>query len=179
MQQTIHISTPDHNGLYDITNQVAAIVSDSGIQSGMVNVYAQGATAAIMIQENWDDSVQRDVVSMLNKLIPNGVWEHDRQDGNGRQPAEPGRALSGTAAVSQYAKHDQRQAARKRRGDAGPRRRHLQCDQDEGEYHQHESVLAGQRLHGADKAVGQAGMPAPPLRPLEDLHEKRERTDKS
>lgn len=37
----------------------------------------------IMIQENWDDSVQRDVVSLLNKLIPSGVWEHDQQDGNG------------------------------------------------------------------------------------------------
>jgi secondary thiamine-phosphate synthase enzyme len=49
----------------------------------MVNVYVQGATAGIMIQENWDDSVQRDVVSLLNKLIPNGVWEHDQQDGNG------------------------------------------------------------------------------------------------
>ncbi len=83
MQQTIQISTPAHNGLYDITRQVEAIVSESGIQTGMVNVYVQGATAGIMIQENWDESVQRDVVSLLNKLIPNGVWEHDRQDGNG------------------------------------------------------------------------------------------------
>lgn len=49
MQQTIHISTPAHNGLYDITRQVAAIVSESGVQSGLVNVYAQGATAGIMI----------------------------------------------------------------------------------------------------------------------------------
>ena len=83
MQQTIHIPTPAHNGLYDITRQVEAIVTESGVQTGMVNVYAQGATAGIMIQENWDDSVQRDVVSLLNKLIPHGVWEHDRQDGNG------------------------------------------------------------------------------------------------
>ena len=29
----------------------------------MVNVYAQGATSAIMVQENWDDSVQRDVIT--------------------------------------------------------------------------------------------------------------------
>ncbi|MFW6363541.1 MAG: secondary thiamine-phosphate synthase enzyme YjbQ, partial [Spirochaeta sp.] len=36
-----------------------------------------------MIQENWDDSVQRDVVQLLRELIPNGVWEHDKQDGNG------------------------------------------------------------------------------------------------
>jgi secondary thiamine-phosphate synthase enzyme len=83
VQQSIHISTPAHNGLYDITRQVEAIVSESGVQSGMVNVYVQGATAGVMIQENWDDSVQRDVVSLLNKLVPNGVWEHDQQDGNG------------------------------------------------------------------------------------------------
>jgi secondary thiamine-phosphate synthase enzyme len=83
MQQTIQISTPAHNGLYDITQQVEAVVSESGIKTGLVNVYVQGATAGIMIQENWDDSVQRDVISMLNKLIPSGVWEHDQQDGNG------------------------------------------------------------------------------------------------
>ena len=83
MQQTITISTPARNGLYDITRQVEAIVAESGVQTGLVNVYVQGATAGIMIQENWDDSVQRDVVSLLRKLIPQGVWEHDRQDGNG------------------------------------------------------------------------------------------------
>jgi secondary thiamine-phosphate synthase enzyme len=83
MQKTFQISTSDHNGLYDITRQVEAIVAESGVQSGLVNVYVQGATAGIMIQENWDDSVQRDVVLLLRKLIPAGVWEHDRQDGNG------------------------------------------------------------------------------------------------
>ena len=49
MQQSIHISTPARNGLYDITRQVEAIVAESGVQSGMVNVYVQGATAGIMI----------------------------------------------------------------------------------------------------------------------------------
>lgn len=83
MQQTIQISTQSHNGLYDITQSVQKIVSQSNIQIGFVNVYSQGATAAIMIQENWDESVQTDVVSLLNKLIPSGVWEHDKQDGNG------------------------------------------------------------------------------------------------
>jgi len=83
MQQTIHISTPAHNGLYDITRQVEAIVTKSGVQQGLVNVYVQGATAGIMIQENWDQSVQNDVISLLRKLIPSGVWEHDHQDNNG------------------------------------------------------------------------------------------------
>ncbi len=83
MQQTIHISTPAHNGLYDITRQVEAIVTESGVPAGLVNVYVQGATAGIMIQENWDDSVQNDVVTLFNKLVPAGIWEHDAQDNNG------------------------------------------------------------------------------------------------
>ena len=83
MQKTITISTCSREGLYDITNEVVSVVSESGIKEGMVNVYVQGATAAIMIQENWDDSVQQDVVDFLRKIIPKGVWLHDAQDGNG------------------------------------------------------------------------------------------------
>ncbi len=83
MQETIDIPTTSHNGLYDITEQVRTIASKSKVKTGIVSVYAQGATAAIMIQENWDNSVQNDVISLLNKLIPHGVWEHDAQDNNG------------------------------------------------------------------------------------------------
>ena len=49
MQQAIQISTSAHNGLYDITRQVETIVSESGVQTGLVNVYVQGATAGVMI----------------------------------------------------------------------------------------------------------------------------------
>ena len=83
MQKQIIIRTDKQNALYDISRQVEKTVAESGIRSGMVNVYAQGATAAIMIQENWDDSVQNDVVTLLRKLIPSGIWEHDAQDNNG------------------------------------------------------------------------------------------------
>jgi secondary thiamine-phosphate synthase enzyme len=83
MQQTIQISTNKHNGLYDITHQVKEVIAKSNVQQGMASVYVQGATAAIMIQENWDDSVQNDVVTLLKKMIPAGVWEHDAQDNNG------------------------------------------------------------------------------------------------
>ena len=50
MQRIVQISTPLHNGLFDITREVEGIVTESGVKSGMVNVYAQGATSAIMIQ---------------------------------------------------------------------------------------------------------------------------------
>jgi len=83
MQKTITLRTDRRNGLYDITPDIAGLVRDSGIVSGIATVYARGATAAIMIQENWDQSVQNDVISLLRKLVPSGVWEHDQQDHNG------------------------------------------------------------------------------------------------
>ena len=83
MREIIRIETHRREVLVDITPQVESVVQQSGIQNGLVSVYAQGATAAIMIQENWDDSVQTDVVNLLAKMIPRGVWLHDAQDGNG------------------------------------------------------------------------------------------------
>lgn len=49
MHKTITISTPAHNRLYDITRQVEAIVSESGVKTEMVNVYVKGATAGVMM----------------------------------------------------------------------------------------------------------------------------------
>lgn len=83
MRETITVRTDRRETLLDITEAVRDCVRRSGVQDGLVSVYAQGATAAIMIQENWDDSVQRDVVDLLARLIPRGVWQHDQQDGNG------------------------------------------------------------------------------------------------
>lgn len=83
MQETICTRTRQREELVDITVQVKEVVARSGLRSGVVSIYVQGATAGIMIQENWDDSVQTDVVNLLRQLIPRGVWLHDRQDGNG------------------------------------------------------------------------------------------------
>jgi len=83
MQKLISISTSKREALFDITASVKSIVDESAVNTGTVNIYAQGATSAIMIQENWDDSVQTDVITLLQKIIPRGVWQHDQQDGNG------------------------------------------------------------------------------------------------
>ena len=83
MQKIITIRTDHQNGLYDITAEVTSIISQSNVKAGIASVYARGSTAAIMIQENWDQSVQNDVISLLRKMIPQGIWEHDHQDNNG------------------------------------------------------------------------------------------------
>jgi len=83
MNTIISFSTSQREQLVDITSQVREVVRKCGFKNGLISVYARGATAAIMIQENWDESVQKDVVRLLRDLVPPGIWEHDRQDGNG------------------------------------------------------------------------------------------------
>ncbi len=83
MQRIISFSTDGKSGLYDITSRVEEVIRESQVKSGIVSVYARGSTTGIMIQENWDQSVQNDVITLLGRLIPHGIWEHDRQDNNG------------------------------------------------------------------------------------------------
>lgn len=110
MQKIITIKTECRCCLYDITGQVQEVIKESGITNGLAAVYARGSTAAIMIQENWDESVQNDVVTLLNRLIPSGIWEHDRQDNNGDAhlkaglvgPSETIPVTTGRAALSTW-----------------------------------------------------------------------------
>ncbi len=82
MQEIISVKTDAREKLYDITDRVEKIVSEAEIKTGICSIYVLGATAGIMIQESWDDSVQNDVINLLQDLIPRGVWQHDEIDGN-------------------------------------------------------------------------------------------------
>lgn len=82
-REIISLTTSSREELLDITDEVVAIVGASGIKDGLLSLFAHGATAAIMIQENWDASVPLDMIALLRKIAPRGIWLHDRQDGNG------------------------------------------------------------------------------------------------
>jgi secondary thiamine-phosphate synthase enzyme len=68
--------------MIDITGEVAEVVQRAGIPEGLCNVYVAHATAAIVINENDDPNVCVDTLDALDKLVPAGVWRHDRVDGN-------------------------------------------------------------------------------------------------
>ena len=83
MRTVISFSTGEREELVDITERVRAIVAEHGHGKEICSLYAQGATAAIMIQENWDPNIRTDVVNCLKTLVPRGSWLHDEEDGNG------------------------------------------------------------------------------------------------
>ena len=87
---TIELSTTRERELVDITLQAQQLVRRSGTLEGICTLYAHGATAALMIQENDDPNIGEDVVDCLDKLVPKGVWRHDRIDGNGASHIQAG-----------------------------------------------------------------------------------------
>ncbi len=76
------VSTNSRQELVDITNEVADAVERSGVKSGLCNVYVPHATAAIAINENADPNITSDIIDALNKIVKEGVWRHDKLDGN-------------------------------------------------------------------------------------------------
>ena len=87
---TIELSTTRERELVDITLQAQQLVRRTGTLEGICTLYAHGATAALMIQENDDPNIGEDVVDCLDKLVPKGVWRHDRIDGNGASHIQAG-----------------------------------------------------------------------------------------
>src|SRR5512143_3895997 len=78
----IRIRTSSKRELVDITAQVEAIVARSGVADGLCHVYVAHATAAIVVNENDDPNVCVDLLDALDRLVPAGIWRHDRVDGN-------------------------------------------------------------------------------------------------
>lgn len=82
MQSEIILSTSKKQELIDITSRINSIIKKTKVKDGICNVFSCHATAAIIINENYDPNICLDLIDALNKLIPSGIWRHDRIDGN-------------------------------------------------------------------------------------------------
>jgi len=87
---SIQVATSRQRELLDITEQAREQVRRSGVGNGTCSLYAQGATAALMIQENDDPNITLDVLDCLDRLVPAGQWRHDRVDDNGAAHIQAG-----------------------------------------------------------------------------------------
>jgi secondary thiamine-phosphate synthase enzyme len=83
MQTEFHVRSHHKYEMLDITAQVAEIVRQANMAEGICSVYVTHATAAVIINENDDPNVCADILNALDRLIPEGIWQHDRVDNNG------------------------------------------------------------------------------------------------
>ena len=78
----LRIRTTTKREMVDLTARVAELVAAADVDEGLCSVYTPHATAAIVVNENDDPNVCVDVLDALDRLVPAGVWRHDRVDGN-------------------------------------------------------------------------------------------------
>lgn len=82
MQKEITINTKNKNELIDISAEVNLALKESKVKNGIALIYVPHATAAVVINENYDPDICLDFLDALNKIIPAGRWRHDRIDNN-------------------------------------------------------------------------------------------------
>lgn len=89
-ESEIVLPTSHARSLVDITEHVHQHVTRSRVTRGICTLYAQGATAALMVQENDDPNITLDVLDCLDHVAPAGQWRHDRVDNNGAAHIQAG-----------------------------------------------------------------------------------------
>ena len=82
-RKELRFPTDRREDLIDITGEINAVISESGRDSGVCNIYIPHATSGVVVNENDDPNIIEDVLGTLRKMAPRGSFLHDRIDGNG------------------------------------------------------------------------------------------------
>jgi secondary thiamine-phosphate synthase enzyme len=81
-------------GFTDVTSDVSRVVAESGIKTGLCTLFLRHTSASLVIQENADPAVLRDLERWMNDLAPESrAWEHD-DEGPDDMPAHAKSAIT-------------------------------------------------------------------------------------
>ncbi len=72
----IIINTKYKSEVIDITKLIKEEVIKSGIKEGIVNIFCAHSTAGLVVFENSDASLKRDLLGMLEEIVPNKNYAH-------------------------------------------------------------------------------------------------------
>ncbi len=97
MIRALSIKVPG-KGLHEITGEVHAVISSSGMREGLCTLFLQHTSASLVIQENADPAARRDLERWLNRLVPEGdpLYTHT-EEGPDDMPAHIKAALTATS----------------------------------------------------------------------------------
>ncbi|MEW5949879.1 MAG: secondary thiamine-phosphate synthase enzyme YjbQ [Thermodesulfobacteriota bacterium] len=70
MATAITIRTTNQTELIDITRQVERVVTEKGVRDGLCCIFIPHTTAGVTINEGADPDVQKDILAILNEVIP-------------------------------------------------------------------------------------------------------------
>lgn len=95
-QESVEVRTRGRS-FVDVTAALAALVTRSGVQSGICTVFIQHTSASLLVQENADPRVLSDLQRWMSELAPESrPWEHD-DEGADDMPAHARSSLTRTS----------------------------------------------------------------------------------
>jgi len=68
--QTVFSVRTSGPGLYEFTSEVARFVRDSGLREGLLTLFVQHTSCSLLVQENADPDVRRDLQEFFRQLVP-------------------------------------------------------------------------------------------------------------
>jgi secondary thiamine-phosphate synthase enzyme len=97
-QSSDRVPVTTRRGLNEITSAVQAVVKASGVREGLCTVFIRHTSASLVIQENADPAVQRDLEAFLSRLVPEGdpLYTHTAE-GDDDMPSHVRAALTRTS----------------------------------------------------------------------------------
>ena len=95
-QKTLEINTSPKSFL-DITKDVQAFVSESGLANGVCSLFIKHTSASLVIQENYDPSVRQDFETIFSKLVPEDFPYVHNMEGKDDMPAHIRSAITSTS----------------------------------------------------------------------------------
>jgi secondary thiamine-phosphate synthase enzyme len=97
LQQRLHelVLATRGRGFYEFTDSVQKDVADSGLKAGLATLLLQHTSASLLIQENADPEVRRDLERFFSRLVPDGdpLFQHT-SEGADDMPAHVRAALT-------------------------------------------------------------------------------------
>jgi secondary thiamine-phosphate synthase enzyme len=68
-------------GTYEITDQVARMLRESGVRNGLLSVFAQHTSCSLIVMENADPTARRDLEEFFERLVPENAdyFEHNSE----------------------------------------------------------------------------------------------------
>ncbi len=86
------VKTHSRTEMIDVTGEVQALLAAQEFKNGLCMLYVPHTTAGITINESADPSVKRDILMVLNQMVP---WEADYRHMEGNSPAHVKSSLMG------------------------------------------------------------------------------------
>jgi secondary thiamine-phosphate synthase enzyme len=93
-QHELVIETGDRS-FYEFTGRIEALVRETGLRTGLATIHLQHTSASLLIQENADPEVRRDLERFFARLVPDGdpLFRHTAE-GEDDMPAHIRTALT-------------------------------------------------------------------------------------